>query len=877
MESGFLNYSREEIELSIPKRFERVVRSLPQQEAIRTSNASCSYRELNEYANQLANALLHVSKNKLVSVGIIFQNDIHVIAAMLGVLKAGCRYVILETTFPIERLQTIYQDADISFVLADHETISVAQKLVSDSNNIINLDMIKDHASKQNPDIQISASCLSAIYYTSGSTGKPKKIVRNHRDLLYRGWIYRDHYKIRKTDRVSQLFSFGFAASISDTFGAILNGATLCVLDLKNSTFQQVTDWLHRQKITIFHPPVAFYRQWIEDLGSAVQFPFLRMIQLGGSALYKKDVDKARLIIPETCILNNRYASTEAGLVASFMIAHDTILTEDIVPIGYPVEGMELKILNEKGFEAEPNAVGEIAIKSRYLPENYRTETGTIIQDESESDAKKESNYFLTGDLGRKDENGCYVHLGRKDSIVKVRGYRVDTNEIASVLNNLPEVKDSFITTSKVPHAPDENQLIAYVVAADGIAISSHGIRDALAYHLPAYMLPSRFIFMEKLPLNSSGKVNSQALPSPLQSRTEPYIPAKNALEKRLTRIWEDEFRIEEISTRDNFFEIGGDSLLAARLHTQIEQQFTRNLPLTFIIENPTIERMAVYLSAGQKNRKFKSLVPIQEGGTKPALYIFPGNAGRILYYFHQLADLLGKDQPVYGLELVQTDPQTKPTTWLKATATTYLREITKFQPHGPYFLAGYSFGGLLAFETAIQLTEAGEQVSFVCLIDSHLTEESPVPEKMKITKRLIKHLRYVKSLPNLERIKYYKSRIRTVMDGLEKYRVIRVIFRMLGYDPRDISPINKIASRTYRPRFYPGKIIYFKALDDTGQKYEQRIEAWKKVASGVEIHTIPGKHGTIFDETHLKILAQKMKQSLNMAQETPIHSDDES
>jgi len=860
-------FSREEIEQSIPDRFERVVLGVPDQLAVKSSADSCTYLALNERANQIARAIVDAYGEGGASVALLLEPGIALIAAMLGVLKAGLAYVVLDPSLPLSRLLSITEDSLARLLLTDDENLSLAGNLSLGIPTIINLDKINMGLSKENLDLQILPSNPAAIYYTSGSTGKPKGILRNHRDILYRGWIYNGHYNISTDDNVSQVFSFSFAASTSDMFGTLLNGAVLCIFNIRKSTLRQIVDWLDKEGITVFHSPVAFFRQLIYFLTGEEKFPKLRMIQLGGAPLFKKDVERSRLILSPTCTLNNRFATTEVGLIASFMIEHDTEIVGDNVPVGYPVEGMEVQVLDEKGKGVDPNCVGEIVVRSRFLAPGYWHNPEQTREKFLPATFNNEEPLYLTGDLGRMGLDGLLEHLGRKDTVVKVRGYRVDTIEIESALREHPDIKDVFVTPRPVPHAPEENRVIAYLVPAPGKSATGHTLHDFLYKRLPTYMMPARYIFLDVMPLNSNGKVDTRALPEPSQVTSEPYIPPRDPIEQRLTQIWSKAFNLERIGIKDDFFELGGDSLLAAQMHSEIENWFIRRLPLTFLVENPTIEQMAKYMQASTGNRANHSIVGIQPEGSKPNLFIFPGNSGRVLYYYHRLASLLGDDQPVYGIEMVLTGEQPTPSTWLEETARRYREEIQEFQPSGPYYLAGYSFGGLLVYEIALQMIATGEQVAFVGLLNSHLPSIPPPRKKVSFIERIKIHRNNLRGLNQREQMIYFKARIRILMDRMEHYRPLRTVFRYLALEPKGVSPINSIASRTYQPKFYPGKITLFRALDDSSPKYVERLANWKKIVSELEVFDIPGTHGTIMDEAHVGLLAGRLKQCLAEAQ----------
>ncbi len=521
MSSPTISFSLDECEGSIQDRFERVVCQAPDHLAVKTSANSYTYQALNEKANLIARTLIKAGGKPGEPVALLLDFGVDTVAAILGILKAGMVYIVLDPALPVVRLQSILEHARVDYFLSDSQDLPLAGKINPKGKPLINLDTLDGDANKANLELKVEPSSPAAIYYTSGTTGEPKGILRNHREIIYRGWTYSDLYQVSIDDTISQVFSFSFAASTSDMFGTLLNGAALCLYNIRRSTPLETVEWLVAEGITIFHPPVALFRLMLDRLTGEVKFPKLRMIQLGGAPLFKRDVERSRMFFPPTCILNNRFASTEAGLIASFMIDHETRLPGDTVPIGYPVAGMDVFLVDDAGKLVGPNEVGEIAVRSRYLSPDTWLDQQNTRERFSLAAPDGEGFLYLTGDLGRADSDGCLEHLGRRDSVVKVRGYRVDTNEIELALREVSEIRDVFVTTRPVPYAPQEEHIIAYIVLLPDKPVTPHTLRGFLAKRLPSYKLPARFIFLDALPLNPNGKVDARALPDPSRENNE--------------------------------------------------------------------------------------------------------------------------------------------------------------------------------------------------------------------------------------------------------------------------------------------------------------------------------------------------------------------
>lgn len=588
MRNSRIPFSIDAIDSTIPDRFDRVVRTFPDHPAVRSSPQAYTYQELNAKANQIAGILIKAGGKKGRTVSILHGFQPEIVAAILGVLKAGMIYVVLEPNQPKTRLQIIGKDAHTEILLTDKENHSLALEVSRGEFPVINLASINSEVIANVPGLELQPFDPAAIYYTTGTTGQPKGILRNHRDLLFRGWTFNDLYKIGKEDRVSQVFLFSFAASTSDMFGTILNGGTLCLHDIRNSTLQQTMDWLVNERISIFHPPLAFFRKMLDNIDGREILSGLRMLLLGGASLYKGDIEQAREILPLNCVICNRFSSTEVGLTANYFIDKKTRIEGDIVPIGYPVMGVEIFVLDETGQVVEPGEVGEIAVKSRFLSTGYWQDPGNTDKQYLNDGSDRTDLLYLTNDLGQMDKNGLLIHLGRKDSIAKVRGYRVDITEVEAALASHDAIHQLAVLARPVPGS-EENRLVAYYVLKQASGPHKRELRDFLEQKIPSYMIPTSFVMLESMPLNSNGKIDVSALPDSLDTTDSHFLAPRDELEKRIANIWSQTLQIEKIGIHDNFFELGGDSLQAIVLAGKLKKELDFNTQLTTLFEVPTI------------------------------------------------------------------------------------------------------------------------------------------------------------------------------------------------------------------------------------------------------------------------------------------------
>ena len=598
----FVDFKKEEVEQSIPVRFERQVRRYPNHVALKSESFLLTYDELNKAANCIARAILAQLGPGEEPIALLFEHDVPVMIALIGVLKAGKAYVGLNPSHPQDRLAHLLEDLETDLIVTNNRNLVLASKLAQNKCQLLNIDEIdQTYISDQNLNLPISPDTLAAIIYTSGSTGLPKGVMRNHRSLLHRIWHDTHDYPIRATDRLSLLYSFSFGTSLTDIFGALLNGAALISYDFKTLGPNPLASWLNKEEITFLHPPITLFRQFMATLSEGEKFPKLRTIALSGQTLYKRDVERFRRYFSTDCLLIHRMGSSETAGVGRLHIDRKTVITNDIIPVGYALEGREILILDDGGRDVGFNQVGEIAIRSRYLAPGYwhspDLTQAKFLPDPEGGDKR----IYLTGDLGRLSPDGCLQHLGRKDFQVKIRGYRVELPEVEAVLYSLDLVKEGVVVAHADPY--NEKRLVAYIVPTSHSRSLINELRGVLTEKLPDYMVPSTFIILKEMPLTSTGKINRRALPMPDRVRpelSEAFVQPQTSTQEALAEIWSEVLNVEPVGINDNFFELGGQSISAAQVISRILNTFQVSLSLQAMFESPTIASLADLIARNQ-------------------------------------------------------------------------------------------------------------------------------------------------------------------------------------------------------------------------------------------------------------------------------------
>ena len=598
----FVEFSREEIEQSIPDRFEKIVKTDPERLAIKSKNHALTYNELNRAANRIAQTILSRRGRKNEAVALLMEHDAPVIAAILGALKAGKFYVPLDPSLPYLRMKYILEDLQATFMVTNSKYLPLAKSLAGTALDLVNIDEL-DSVADGNPCIRIRPESLSWVIYTSGSTGQPKGVMQNHRNVLHFMMNYTNALHICAGDRLTLLYSFSVNGGAHDIFAALLNGATLYPLDLKEDGFSHLEGWLNEEKITIYHSVPTVFRQFAEGLTGQSGFPDIRIVRLGGEPVYKRELDIYKEHFSKDCILVNRLGSSETGSLRLYFIDKETQVSGNLVPVGYAVPDNEVLLVDDAGNQIAGDEA-EIAVKTRYISPGYWGKPDLTEAVFLPTPAGGEERIYRTGDIGRMLPDGCLLHLGRKDFFVKVRGYRIEIDEIEMALRECPGIKEAVVVARS--NNSGHEQLVAYFVPRVQPGPKVNELRRFLNAKLPNYMIPHAFVALDAIPLTDTRKVDRKALPDPGTSRPElttAYVAPTTPIEKALTKIWAEVLSLDRVGIHDNFFDLGGHSLSATRIVSRVIAVFALQLPIRALFDSPTVAAMAVLIGSkeGQK------------------------------------------------------------------------------------------------------------------------------------------------------------------------------------------------------------------------------------------------------------------------------------
>ena len=597
----FVEFPKEEIEQSIPERFEKIASLYSERIGVKTPYQTFTYGELNAHGNHLASRILSCQGSKAKPVALLFENVAGLTAAILGVLKAGKFFVLLDPLLPKSRIQTILVNSHAELVIADQQNAALARELTATGGQNLIFQPIDSLSIPDTLRLKISAGAIAYVVYTSGSTGQPKGVIQTHRNLLHRILVRTNTKHICANDSVAHLTSANSNA-ITNIFLALLNGAKLVTFNAKHEGALGLALWLAKERISYCRIASPLFRRLCEILAGNEEFPDLRFIELTSEAVQKIDIDCYKRYFPRGSRLAVPLSSTETGLLTEYVIHHNSELNADQVPVGFPAQDKEILLFDETGAKVGYNTIGEIVVRSRYLSPGYwRRPDLTKAKFKPDPEGGDKRLYF-TGDLGLMLPDGCLIHKGRKDFRVKVRGYTVETAEVENALLTHPAVKEAVVIPR--PNDSGEARLVAYFTSpnqtAGQLPPSASQLRSLLKQKVPDYMIPSAFVLLDTIPLTRNGKVDRTALPDPGQSRPElstPYVAARTPIEQDLVKIWAQVLSLDQVGVHDNFFDLGGHSLAATRVIAQIIRHFQLELSLRSLFEVPTVAEMAAVIT----------------------------------------------------------------------------------------------------------------------------------------------------------------------------------------------------------------------------------------------------------------------------------------
>ncbi|TYK55435.1 non-ribosomal peptide synthetase [Pseudomonas synxantha] len=694
-------------EHTVQRLFEAQAMARPDAVALVHNERRVSYGELNTRANRLAHHLLGLGVRPGDHLAILLPRSLELLVSQLAILKCAAAYVPLDVNAPAERQGFMLQDCGAAWLLTRSDCViqSGVRRLDLDT---LGLAPQPSH----NPDLSQPSDSVAYIMYTSGSTGQPKGVLVPHRGIT-RLVLNNGYADFNAADRVAFASNPAFDASTMDVWGPLLNGGQVQVIDhatlLDPSAFAQAL-----QGVTVLFVTTALFNQYVQLIPQALAG--LRILLCGGE---RADPAAFRTLLAQAPALRlvHCYGPTETTTYATTCEVHTIADDADSVPVGRPISNTQVYVLDAQQQPVPLGIVGEICIGGDGVALGYLNRLELTAEKFVQDPFNPGALLYRTGDLGRWTADGLLECIGRNDDQVKIRGFRVELGEIQARLATFAGIQDAVVLARE--EVPGDKRLVAYFTwAGEPVAVES--VRAYLHAHLPEYMVPSAYVALEQLPLTANGKIDRNALPVPAwdASTSRTFETPADALEQTLAQRWAEVLKLEQVGRHDSFFELGGHSLLAIRLVNLLDEA---GLPVSLaeLFQHASVAGVAAMLrQRGDDVLPDTRVITVRSSGAQAPLFLVHEFSGMDVY-FPALGQHLPGDYPIYGLPgLALGEAHLNSMEGLAARMVGLIREI---QPHGPYRVAGWSFGGVLAYEIAMQLLGLDESVAFLGLIDSYV------------------------------------------------------------------------------------------------------------------------------------------------------------
>ena len=848
----------------------------PEAIAVTFADQPLSYNELNWRANQLAHWLIEAGVGAEVPVAVCLKASPEIAVTLLAILKAGGVYLPLDPTDPLERIATMLKDSDPRVILTQSYLLQNLPALGDTQLFCVERDWGSiQSCSKANPDSEIDSEQTAYLVYTSGTTGKPKGVMASHRNLVHYILSAHDRYNFNTQDIMPALARFTFSISLFELLSPLVAGGRLLLLERDHIlNFKHMAAVLDR--ITVIHASPSWWRRLLAYMAANHLdndgFAQLRHASSGGDSVPGDLLETMKGVFPNAEIFVI-YGCTEISCMGcTYPALRSHTITE--AWLGKPFGRVTVRLFDPDQRAVSDGVEGEVYIAGPGVTKGYLN-LSTLTQEKFV--AVDGQRFYRTGDLGR-FENGDLQMLGRVDFQIQLRGIRIEPSEIEIQLRLAPGVRDAVVVAREL--GASEKSLIAYVVLEQKEQ-EIESIRRFLKPKLPDYMLPAAFVILDAIPVNSNQKVDRQALPAPTSenlAKLKTVVPPRDAWETQLIEIWENTLGVHPIGIRNTFFELGGDSLQGVYILMQIEERWNQNLPISILVEANSIEALAAVIRDREDNHApgkgnfSNNVVPLRSGGERPPLFCLQG-----VILYHALAQHVDADQPVYAVflpeevELIKTrmyDPVNSVLATIPQMAASYLRAIRSVQPEGPYYLAGSSFAGLIAFEMAHELQAAGEEVALVAMFDSMMIRKIPLSRRLRCHWQLLRE----------QGVSYLRKKVRHRME--EIYRILTLPAEkrhgQVRSAPADSSgvtieaqqdildEVSVRAARSYTPRPYSGKLVLFRATDQTFFSEDVPDLGWAPFAAGAfEVYDVPGNHMGILRAPSVSLLVRLLQSHL--------------
>jgi amino acid adenylation domain-containing protein len=842
--------------------------------AIKDATRELTYEQLNTQVNQLANYLRKQGVQPESLVGIYADRSIDLAIAILAVLQAGGAYVPLDPGYPPARSASIIADTGLKLVLTQSHLVPDLQQLGLDlpAINLLLLDTewhkVANESTKSVA-VATNPANLAYIMYTSGSTGKPQGVQITREQVECYLQAVNQVLNIRADDIYLHSASFSFSSSVRQLLLPLAQGAKVVITSKENtSSLFSLVELIQTEQITVFDTVASVWSYILIGLAkmekeqkSRLMNSRIRLLTFSGGLLTAQLLDRVRSQFEVSPQIVNIYGQTETIGVCAYQIPATSISDSGYAPVGTAYSHNQLHVLDDLLQPVATAQTGELYVSGASLPRGYLNNpqlNNLKFIPNPFSQTKQSIWLYKTGDLARYLPDGNLEIVGRQDFQVKIRGMRVEIEEVETVLAHHPHVQQAAVVGKK--NSAGETIIVAYIVP-NRPQIDLNDVRSFLKTKLTDYMMPSAIEILDALPLTPNNKLDRNRLPAPSRENLT-VVSARDDLERQLVQIWEKILGINQIGIDDNFFDLGGHSLTALQLFVEIERIWHKKLFLAVLIESPTIAGLAKIIRTGDTPDWSPVVLLKPSENESPLFCVHP--LGGNLFDYHALSKILDIHRPIYGLQPRGIDGKQPPIERVEDMASYFIQSIQTIQPHGPYFIVGYSFGGIVAFEIARQLTERGKEVAFLGLLDIRCPTiaaiETPFREWLDI------QIDRMGKMTLKQQFNYIYEKLFNPKSQAYRDRVIATLSDLDIFTPELVTVLNcnVQAAKEYKPQLFGGRATLFWSEYQNWYIKKYPTLGWGNlVTDGLDIQHIPGNHTSLMQEPHVRVLARKLESSI--------------
>ncbi|MHB8206503.1 non-ribosomal peptide synthetase [Mucilaginibacter sp.] len=837
----------------------------PDKTAITFGEQKITYKILNEQVNQLAAILIKNEVKKGDRVGLALDRSAEMVIALLAIMKTGAVYIPLDPQFPLNRINYMLEDSQAVILLT---SIKYKNHFQSPAKELLIEELWEtlDNYPATDPEVEVNGNDLVYILYTSGSTGLPKGAQITHQNLVNFLISMQRAPGLTATDKLLAVTTISFDIAGLELYLPLLAGAEIVIADTKaTKDGWALLDIIKKEKVSVLQATPYTWRLLLEA-GWDASTP-LKVI-CGGEAL---PLELSQKILERASSLWNVYGPTETTIWST---VKQLTSADEVISIGRPINNTAIYIVDKYLNPLAPGIPGEIYIGGDGVAMGYLNRPELTAEKFVEDPFSKQAGnkMYRTGDLGKFMPNGEIECLGRIDAQVKIRGYRIETGVLEYQLAKENDIKQAVVIAR--PDKFGVDKLLAFIITKNtdealNTTARIHNWKAVLKNSLPDYMVPDNFIIVPAMPLTPNGKIDKKALPDPEISDTvKLHTGPRNETEAVLTGIWQELLGLQQVGIYDNFFDLGGHSLLALRVIANVEKVTSKQFPVNVLFEYQTIEKFAEFLEEDGKKSKLQSLVPIKAAGNNKPLYVVSGINGTA-FAFVRFANMLDAEQPVYLLQEPQEigEMEEFPAT-VEGIAATYIDQILKQNPDGPFAIAGHCFGGIIAFEMAKQMEKMGKEVKLLALMDIDISDFETLQPGMK------KNLYFIKHKIQNELHKIYKNTYLFVAHRqlffkyrneyhrrlLNKYKKIaKPNYNIEEYNfSQKVTQLYEKAKKNYQFTPYNIDVIIFRAKIASYHRDDKKFSGWKPFVNSIEVRDVEGDHLTMLESNDLPTILQQ-------------------